>query len=107
MFWKRYGGNQAAIVWLLAVGRASIAEEPLLVGVSVEAEVLKGANARPPRTFADVALKIEQRMSVARGRHEKSPRALVGDEKTIDELRPDFIGLLRDARPEGRPDIRG
>src|SRR5580693_1369683 len=55
--------QEAAIVRLLAMGGAAIAEEPALVGVGVEAKILEPSNPRARSAFGDISIEVEHRMA--------------------------------------------
>src|SRR5580658_2611293 len=55
------GRDQPAVVRLLAMGSAAVAEEPLLVGVSVERQVLESADSGARRALRDIGVEAEHR----------------------------------------------
>src|SRR5260370_9607427 len=85
--------QEAAIVRLLAMGGAAIAEKPALVDVGVEAKILEASNPRARSAFGDISIEVEHRMAcpsawgeVARG----VARAVEG----ADELRANLAGSV-------------
>src|SRR5271169_4066403 len=53
--------HQAAVVRLLAMGCAAIAEEPPLVGVSVERQVLESVDPGARRALGDIGVEVKHR----------------------------------------------
>src|SRR5271170_3495614 len=99
------GRHQATIVRLLAMGCAAVAEEPLLVGVSVERQVLESADFSPRRALGDISVEVEHRVArlVAWGKVARRVFACGGEGG--DELRPNLVGRVADAGPERGDDI--
>ena len=98
-------GDEPAVVRLLAVGRAAVAEEPRLVGVGVEAAVLETDDAGARRALADIAVQIEHRARRIDARDEEARRLGIGGRVGLDEFGADLVGGLRDAGAERGADV--
>src|SRR5271157_2605619 len=83
--------DEPAVVGLLAMGRAAVAEEAVLVGVGVESEILEPADARAGGAFGYIGLEIEHRLARLAAGDEKAPRLFVGLGESCDEFGADFI----------------
>src|SRR5271163_1750656 len=60
----QYDGRQEpAVVRPLSMGGAAVAEEPLLVGVSVERQVLESADSGARRALRNIGVEAEHRMA--------------------------------------------
>ena len=101
---KRDRRHQAAVVGLLAMRGAPVAEEARLVGVGVEAEVLEAGDSGPRGALGDIGVEIEHRPPGVDASGEETVRTLVVGFESGDEFRADLVRRLGDAGAERRAD---
>src|SRR5271165_4693718 len=93
-------GHEPTVVRLLAMRRAAVAEEPPLVGVGVETEILEAADPRARRALGDKGVEGEHRVASFPAWGEIARRVLARSSESGDELRTNLVGRLADAGPE-------
>src|SRR6185437_4866625 len=97
--------HQPAVVRLLSMRGAAIAEESALVAVGVEAEVLELANAGAQGAFGYIGVEVEHRVARSRARSKVASRVAVCGREGGDQLWANLVGFGPDAGAQRRSDI--
>src|SRR5580704_9408057 len=97
--------QEAAIVRLLAMGGAAIAEEPALVGVGVEAKILEASNPRARSAFGNISVEVEHRMICFVARSEVARRVVARAFEGGDELWANLVEIAGDAGSKRGDDV--
>src|SRR5688500_10143304 len=85
------GGDQPPILRLVAMGGATVAEEPFLIGIGAQGEIDHPAHSECTEPRRNIARQIEHPMAgAARGLEEPSVGRVQIDEAIV-EFRPHFI----------------
>src|SRR5579863_6410607 len=98
------GVNVAAVVRLLAMHRASVAETAR-IGIGVDADVVDDEHAGIFEPLADEAGEVDHRMAFARGGKEEQGVLRINLQKPFDEFVADFVGVLADQGTDRGDDV--
>src|ERR1700729_3495060 len=92
--------HQPAIVRLLPMRGAAIAEEAAFVGVGVEAKILEASDPRARGALGNIGVKVEHRVGRPAAWDEVARRVIVAGGEGGDELGPHLVGSPADAGSE-------